>query len=106
LIRIFNEQIEPGFREAGWPLEMVKRGRQAHALSHCVIMDSNQATPEEKKKFEKLLFELGDSIRLRILMVMFQLHLGFLIHGYKYLSTVIRKVVKNCLKALRFNPPD
>jgi hypothetical protein len=98
LIRVFEEQIEPGFREAGWPLAPVARARRAYALNHVVALENDRHTPEEKGRLESLLLRLGDSVRLRLVIRLIRARLGFVWRGWLAFVDGLRNFGKKCLR--------
>jgi len=98
LIRVFDEQLEPGFREAGMPLAPVRQARRSFALRHVVALDDANLSVEEKKRLESCLLELGDSPLLRLLMRLSRWRLGFLLRGYWKTVGFSRGVVKKILR--------
>ncbi len=99
LIRVFDEQIGPGFCEAGMPLAPVRRARRAFALRHVVALDAANLTVQEKGRLEAYLIELGDSPPLRLLIRLSQWRLGFLWRGCRHAVDFFRGMVKKILRS-------
>lgn len=99
LVRVFEEQIEPGFREAGMSLAPVGQARKICALRHVTALDHAGYTLEEKARLESLLIELGDSLRLRLIILLIRGRLGFLWRVHWQGIDFLRRSIK---KGLRF----
>jgi len=99
LIRVFDEQVEPGFREAGMSYEPIQKARQKYALRYVTALDDGHHAFEEKARLESLLIKLGDSCSLRLLIRLSHWRLGFLWRGWWRLVDGARGVVKRCLRS-------
>jgi glycosyltransferase involved in cell wall biosynthesis len=101
LVRVFDEQIEPSFKEAGLSLDPVRGARKACAIRSAIGTDIPDDSPEEKERMRKLLLELGDCLRLRLLIWMIQMRLGFLVRAYWRLNDFLRQIAKQGLSLFR-----
>jgi glycosyltransferase involved in cell wall biosynthesis len=103
MVRVFDEQIEPGFREAGLPLESIRKARRSRAVGSVLVLDRTFESPAEKQRFKDMLFEMGDSGRLRLLVLLIDLHLGFVVRGYRKLIDFGRFMAKKALRLAKRN---
>lgn len=98
LIRVFNEQIEPGFGEEGIALCRVQRARRSFALRHVTALENASNTRQERERLESCLIEMGDSLRLRMFIQLIEWRLGFLVRGIWALIDFSRSVAKKSLR--------
>ena len=99
--RVFKEQIEPAFNEAGFSLRPPQKARRLNALRYAVVLDNAQLTPEEKQRLKAQLIDMGDSARLRLVIGLIDCHLGFIVRGYWRIFDFSRAAGKRCLNWLR-----
>jgi len=99
LVRVFEEQIEPGFREADLAVKLVLRARRKYALRYVTSLDEGRCSPDEKARLEASLIKLGDSMALQLLIQLNRWRLGFIWRGWWWLIDALRGKVKKWLRS-------
>ncbi len=95
VIRTFDEQLQPGFEELGWPQKPVAAARRRLAALHATALAENRYSAEERAELVEALRRLGEGWGLRWRLAAIRLGAASVVRLHERARAAARAFVKN-----------
>lgn len=97
LTAVFNEVIEPAFKQRRWDTGAIAKARESSAIAQSDCLGWDVYTDSEKSELENALLNLSDSENAKKFYNIHRKGLGFIVNAWSGLMNKMRVVVKNII---------
>ena len=98
LTRVYEKTLIPEYRKRGWSIAPLKRNMRRKAINFADALDSPRFTEEDRAEYKVVLYRLGRSLSLSIVIALAEMGFSPVFRVWKRVKLRLRDAVKRILR--------
>jgi glycosyltransferase involved in cell wall biosynthesis len=98
LTRVYEKTLIPEYRKRGWSIAPLRRNMRRRAIAFVDALDSPRFTEEDRAKYKVILYKLGKSLSLSIVIALAEMGFNPVFRIWRRLKLRLKDAVKRILR--------